>query len=248
MGGERRYYFAPPADPLNPLHHARPRRSGSTRSAAPTRARFDERGFAYFIREVYDSFYPGYGESWPIFQGVDRHDLRAGVGARPASQARRRHDADVSRRRHAPLQRRDHDRVHGGEESRAAAARLLRVPPQRDERRREGRDRASTCWSPGAIRRWPARLARQPRRRRASRCAAPTSRSRSARARCPAGAYLVSTAQPSGRLVRNLLDIDDPAARGVHQGAGPPPQEAARRSDLRHHRVEPAARCSTSRS
>ena len=28
---------------------------------------WDERGFAYFIREVYDSFYPGYGESWPLF-------------------------------------------------------------------------------------------------------------------------------------------------------------------------------------
>ncbi len=32
--------------------------------------RFDARGFSYFIREVYDSFYPGYGESWPIFHGA----------------------------------------------------------------------------------------------------------------------------------------------------------------------------------
>src|SRR5690606_13951377 len=27
------------------------------------------RGYPYFIREVFDSFYPGYGESWPIFHG-----------------------------------------------------------------------------------------------------------------------------------------------------------------------------------
>ena len=44
--------------------------AGSTPSAAPTPQRFDERGFSYFIREVYDSFYPGYGESWPIFHGA----------------------------------------------------------------------------------------------------------------------------------------------------------------------------------
>ena len=32
-------------------------------------AHFDERGWAYYIREVYDAFYPGYGDSWPTFQG-----------------------------------------------------------------------------------------------------------------------------------------------------------------------------------
>ena len=31
--------------------------------------RFDERGEPYFLREVYDAFYPGYGASWPLFQG-----------------------------------------------------------------------------------------------------------------------------------------------------------------------------------
>src|SRR4029450_13690672 len=39
-------------------------------SARANAARVDDRGFAYFIREVYDSFYPGYGESWPIFNGA----------------------------------------------------------------------------------------------------------------------------------------------------------------------------------
>jgi hypothetical protein len=33
-------------------------------------AKFDERGFAYFNREVFDSFYPGYGVSWPMAQGA----------------------------------------------------------------------------------------------------------------------------------------------------------------------------------
>ena len=70
MGGNSTYYFAPPADPLNPYITQEPDRVAATCSAATTAARFDERGFAYFIREVYDSFYPGYGESWPIFHGA----------------------------------------------------------------------------------------------------------------------------------------------------------------------------------
>ena len=89
MGGDSTYYFAPPADPLNPHITQGAADAGSTRSAGPTRAQFDARGFAYFNREVYDSFYPGYGESWPIFHGADRHDLRAGLGARPRVPPRR---------------------------------------------------------------------------------------------------------------------------------------------------------------
>ncbi len=69
MGGDSTYYFAPPADPLNPFITPAQTRWLETFGRANA-ARFDERGFAYFIREVYDSFYPGYGESWPIFNGA----------------------------------------------------------------------------------------------------------------------------------------------------------------------------------
>lgn len=68
MGGDSSYYFAPPADPLNP--HISTQQVGWFDTIGKANAAiFDERGFAYFIREVYDSFYPGYGESWPIFHG-----------------------------------------------------------------------------------------------------------------------------------------------------------------------------------
>ena len=69
MGGDSSYYFAPPADPLNPFITPDQIRWLETFGRANA-ARFDDRGFAYFIREVYDSFYPGYGESWPIFNGA----------------------------------------------------------------------------------------------------------------------------------------------------------------------------------
>jgi len=69
MGGESTYYFAPPADPLNP-HITRQQAAWLDTFGRENAGRFDERGFAYFVREVFDSFYPGYGESWPIFHGA----------------------------------------------------------------------------------------------------------------------------------------------------------------------------------
>ena len=69
MGGNSTYYFAPPANPLNPMITPAQQKWFETFGRANA-AQFDRRGFAYFIREVYDSFYPGYGESWPIFHGA----------------------------------------------------------------------------------------------------------------------------------------------------------------------------------
>lgn len=69
MGGNSTYYFAPPADPLNPFITEAQKKWFDAFGRANA-AEFDRRGFGYFIREVYDSFYPGYGESWPLFHGA----------------------------------------------------------------------------------------------------------------------------------------------------------------------------------
>jgi hypothetical protein len=69
MGGNSSYYFAPPADPFNPLITESQRRNFELFGRANA-AEFDRRGFAYFVREVYDAFYPGYGDSWPTFHGA----------------------------------------------------------------------------------------------------------------------------------------------------------------------------------
>ena len=69
MGGNSSYYFAPPADPINPLMTESQRKSLELFGRANA-AEFDRRGFAYFVREVYDAFYPGYGDSWPAFHGA----------------------------------------------------------------------------------------------------------------------------------------------------------------------------------
>ena len=69
MGGNSTYYFAPPADPFNPLI-TEGQRKGFDLFGRANAAEFDKRGFAYFVREVYDAFYPGYGDSWPMFHGA----------------------------------------------------------------------------------------------------------------------------------------------------------------------------------
>jgi len=68
MGGDGQYYFPPAAAPNTPNTTAA-QRTWLTTFGKANAARFDKRGFQYFIREVYDSFYPGYGASWPFFIG-----------------------------------------------------------------------------------------------------------------------------------------------------------------------------------
>lgn len=69
MGGESTYYFPPGAPPPNP-HMTAKQAEWLERFGRATAERFDRRGFAYFNREVFDAFYPGYGVSWPMAQGA----------------------------------------------------------------------------------------------------------------------------------------------------------------------------------
>ena len=70
MWPEASYYFPPT---MQPIHEGLPAAfSGRWQVAfgkGVARA-FDARGWAYFSRDVFDLFYPGYGDSWPTFQGA----------------------------------------------------------------------------------------------------------------------------------------------------------------------------------
>jgi hypothetical protein len=69
MGGDQSYFFSPAAQPFSPnLTPAQIRAYeliGRYNAAA-----FDARGEPYFTREVYDLFYPGYGDTWNAHQGA----------------------------------------------------------------------------------------------------------------------------------------------------------------------------------
>ena len=69
MDGDSTYFFAPPATPFNP-HFSHAQREWLDAFGRAIAARFDAAGQAYFVREVFDSFYPGYGESWPMAHGA----------------------------------------------------------------------------------------------------------------------------------------------------------------------------------
>lgn len=69
MGSDSTYYFAPSALPVNP--YILPSLKQHEELYGKNNAYwFDNFGFDYFNRETYDHFYPGYGDSWPAFQGT----------------------------------------------------------------------------------------------------------------------------------------------------------------------------------
>ncbi|RMD87482.1 MAG: peptidase [Alphaproteobacteria bacterium] len=68
MSGDETYFFAPEAVPFNP-HLTATQRANLKLFGRHHAAYFDRFGIAYFNREVYDAFYPGYGASWPSYYG-----------------------------------------------------------------------------------------------------------------------------------------------------------------------------------
>ncbi|MBA6222734.1 peptidase M14 [Colwellia sp. MB02u-18] len=69
MGGDSSYYFSPAAQPFNP-HMTQTQIDNMTAIGKNHGKHFDRLGFDYFTREVFDAFYPGYGDSWPTFYGA----------------------------------------------------------------------------------------------------------------------------------------------------------------------------------
>jgi len=207
MGGESTYYFAPPAVPENP-HITRAQHDWFQVFGKANAARFDERGFAYFIRETYDSFYPGYGESWPIFQGAVGMTYEQ-ASARGLSY-RRRDDSlltyrdgivhhftaalttaeTAARNREKLLRHFLEYRSSAVAEGERGATREYLLPPGADPARSE---RLARLLQEQGI---EVRRAEEPLKLGAR--------------TFPAGTFVVPAAQPAGRLVRNLLDPATP--------------------------------------
>ncbi len=204
MGGNGTYYFAPPADPINPFV-PREQREWFDVFGKNNGARFDEKGFGYFIREQYDSFYPGYGESWPIFNGAigmtyeqasarslgfQRDDgllltYKDGVLHHFTAAIQTAHTAAGNREK--LLRYYSNYRLSAVEEGKKGTQEYVLVPgvdPSRAERLarllvRQGIDVRQTSEA--------TRVGMQ---------------------NVPSGSYLVSAAQPTGRLIRNLLEVN----------------------------------------
>jgi hypothetical protein len=207
MGGDSSYYFAPPADPLNP-HITEGQTALFELIGRANARRFDEKGFAYFNREVFDSFYPGYGESWPIFQGavgmtyetasarglayrrkdgatltfaegVIRHFTTSLTTAEVAAQNRERFLRQFLNYRQGAVKEGEQGRI-----------RAYLMPPGQDPARTERLVRLLTAQGIEVSK---------------------TEESLKVGDRTlPVGTYVINTAQPAGRLLRNLMDPNTP--------------------------------------
>lgn len=69
MGIDSPYYFAPAAEPFHE-DLTRWQRDFQETIGRNNASYFDRHGWLYFTREVFDLFYPGYGDTWPLFNGA----------------------------------------------------------------------------------------------------------------------------------------------------------------------------------
>lgn len=69
MGYNSPYYFAPAAEPFHSVITDWQREFQTSIGLNHTRY-FDEEGWLYYTREVFDLFYPSYGDTWPTYNGA----------------------------------------------------------------------------------------------------------------------------------------------------------------------------------
>jgi hypothetical protein len=203
QGGDNAYYFSPPAEAINP-HVTKNQIAGWELLGRANAARFDERGWAYYIREVYDAFYPGYGDSWPTFQGsigntYEQASARGLAFARSDGDTLTYRDgvmhhfnaaivtAITAAKNREMLMRNylDYRRSAISEGEKGPIRDYVLIPGQ-------DTSRADLLARNLATQGIEVRRAEEP-----IKLAART---------VPAGAYIVSNAQPTARMVRNLLD------------------------------------------
>jgi hypothetical protein len=203
QGGDNAYYFSPPAEAINP-HVTKNQIAGWELLGRANAARFDQRGWPYYIREVYDAFYPGYGDSWPTFQGsigntYEQASARGLVFARSDGDTLTFRDGvmhhfnaaivtAVTAARNREKLLRDYleyrrSAVAEGEKGPVREYVLVPGPDQ---------SRAELLARNLATQGIEVRRAEEP-----IKLAART---------IPAGAFIVSNAQPTARMIRNLLD------------------------------------------
>jgi hypothetical protein len=81
MGYNSPYYFAPAAEPFHKVITDWQREFQNAIGENHTRY-FDEEGLLYYTREVFDLFYPSYGDTWPTYNGAIGMTYEQGGGSR----------------------------------------------------------------------------------------------------------------------------------------------------------------------
>jgi hypothetical protein len=219
MGSNATYYFAPPAEPINPNIPETVRKWWKIFGQANAAA-FDRAGFEYYTGETFDEYYPGYGDSWPTLQGAIGMTYEQ---ASPRGMAVERKDGTV-------LTLRDAIRHHVTSSlATIATAAAHRESLLRDFHafRKEAAAAAGASTRayiippevPATAARLASLLARQGvevlRAEEAFQARATSYDGAEARARgFPAGTWIVPVGQPAGRLVTALMEVDPALDQG----------------------------------
>jgi hypothetical protein len=213
MGHDATYFFSPKAEPINPFYLPRQIESLDLLGQQLAR-RFDELGFVYTTREMFDAFYPGYGSTWPTFQGGlanlwEQAGVRGLVIRRSDEQTLRL--ADAVRHHYvsslatvefaATSARRLVDEFY---EARRRSIQLGEEGPVRDYFLLPGESPHRAAALATVLRNNGIEVRRVAKSVKADCTEIRTSEKR--RREIPAGSFHVSVAQPAGRLVRVLLD------------------------------------------
>jgi hypothetical protein len=69
-GQPSQFFFPPAALPVNPNLPPAPTARWLAEFGRANSAQFDQRNWDYYVRDVYDLFYPGYWDSWPALNGA----------------------------------------------------------------------------------------------------------------------------------------------------------------------------------
>lgn len=211
MGSDGTYFFAPEAIPYNP-HLAEDQRDSLQLFGRNNARWFDEFGFDYFTREVYDAFYPGYGASWPsyfgsiamtyeqassrglVFRQYDGNDLSYPYTVRNHFVTSLATAETVQNNREKFLTEFYNYRVSAIEEGRDEDVRAYIIPTQNDQ---------------AAANKLAGLLSRQD---------VQVNRALASFNACgesyESGSYVIRTDQPSKRFLRTLLDVDVPLEEG----------------------------------
>ncbi|HVG29262.1 MAG TPA: M14 family zinc carboxypeptidase [Pyrinomonadaceae bacterium] len=248
-GQPTQFFFPPAALPVNPnLPQAQTARWLAEFGRANS-AQFDQRNWDYYVRDVYDLFYPGYWDSWPALNGATGMTYETDGGGTKGYNWRRDDDTVVTlrsgiakhfiaslttletaaRNRAARLQDYYEFRRSATEEgSREQVKRFVIVP---------GRDPGNAAELVDALVRAGIAVGVAREQFNSQSAHAYVGAAAGARRTFPAGSYVVDLAQPQKRLAKALLEpntLQDDAfmreqlarfARNQRRGEGAPKED-----------------------
>lgn len=207
MSGDSSYYFGPPAEPHNPL--MTDMQIERMHEFGEQNARwFDDFGFDYYTREIFDAFYPGYGDMWPTLHGAiastyEQSSTRGLLWRRADGEVMTYWDTvqghavtslataeTLANNRQALMQEFYDYRRTAVEEGRGSATRAYIVPKQKNA---------------AGVRKLIGNLSAQ-----GIDAQMAGVNFKACKKSYEAGSYIIDAAQPSGRLIASLLNADTP--------------------------------------